>query len=173
MRITDKFSGCRLVCVSHGDGGVVVGGGRTAGTALAPGSLDIPGSLGCSGVGVGRRLALGGRPGVADRGSLGTAAPSSHNANRIAAWGSGSRRGSVRGRRTSSIRTRAEGSIHSSCSTPSQTSSDVSLTSVRSGAGVWARAVSSAALRLLAVVPRGSSWGLRAGVFLAGAALSV
>jgi hypothetical protein len=51
MRITDTFSGCRLVCVSHGDGGVVVGGGRTAGTALAPGSLDIPGSLGCSGVG--------------------------------------------------------------------------------------------------------------------------
>jgi hypothetical protein len=51
-------------------------------------------------------------------------------------------------------------STHSSCSTPSQTSSGVSLASIWSGAVVWAWAVSSAALRLLAVVPRGSSWGL-------------
>jgi hypothetical protein len=51
-------------------------------------------------------------------------------------------------------------STHSSCSTPSQTSSGVSLALIWAGAGVWAGAVSSAALWLLAVGPQGFSWGL-------------
>jgi hypothetical protein len=54
-----KVLGCRLAGVNDGNGGVVAGGGRTAGTALAPESPDVPGSSGCSGMG-GRRLAGGG-----------------------------------------------------------------------------------------------------------------
>jgi hypothetical protein len=64
-------------------------------------------------------------------------------------------------------------STHSSCSTPSQTSSGVSLALIWAGAGVWAGAVSSAALRLLAVVPGASRGGFRAGVFPTGAVRSV
>jgi hypothetical protein len=50
-------------------------------------------------------------------------------------------------------------STHSSYSTPPQTSSGMSL-AIWAGAGVRAGAVSSAVLRLLAVVPWGFSWGL-------------
>jgi hypothetical protein len=50
-------------------------------------------------------------------------------------------------------------STHSSYSTPSQTSSGMSL-AIWAGTGVRAGAVSSAVLWLLAVVPWGFSWGL-------------
>jgi hypothetical protein len=54
-------------------------------------------------------------------------------------------------------------STHSSYSTPSQTSSGMSL-AIWAGAGVRAGAVSSTVVWLLAVVSWGSSWGLPVGV---------
>jgi hypothetical protein len=65
-----------------------------------------------------------GRPGVADRGSLGTSAPSFHSASKRSPQGPGSRRGSGRGRRTSNTRTRAGevvlpgGRVHMGCLPP-------------------------------------------------------
>jgi hypothetical protein len=101
-----KVWGRQLAGANDGDGGVVAGGGRTAGTVLAPGSLNVPEGSGCPGMG-GRRLAGGGRPGVSGKGSLGTSAPLFHIASKRAPQGPGSRHGSGRGRRTSNTRTRA------------------------------------------------------------------
>jgi hypothetical protein len=118
-----KVLGCRLAGVNDGDGGVVAGGGRTAGTALAPESPDVPGSSGCPGMG-GPAARGRGWPGVAGRGSLGTSAPSFHSASRRAPRGPGSLRGSGWGRRTSSTRTRAGevvlpgGRVHMGCLPP-------------------------------------------------------
>jgi hypothetical protein len=101
-----KVWGRQLAGANDGDGGVVAGGGRTAGTVLAPGSLNVPEGSGCPGMG-GRRLAGGGRPGVSGKGSLGTSAPLFHIASKRAPQGPGSHHGSGRGRRTSNTRTRA------------------------------------------------------------------
>jgi hypothetical protein len=118
-----KVWGRQLAGGNDGDGGVVAGGGRTAGTVLAPGSLNVPEGSGCPGMG-GRRLAGGGRPGVSGKGSLGTSAPLFHIASKRAPQGPGSRHGSGRGRRTSNTRTRAGevvlpgGRVHTGCLLP-------------------------------------------------------